>query len=787
MPHLRRAFNKDLDGPGVGAALIINNAKTPWKTLADNVGSDTLSDRQSYPLNFRQLEEKDTRPNDPVANRYLTRYEKQTGRSQKTMSTLLEQIKSLRQERRYDEACELSHQLIALDGQNANAWWNLALAQHSLGELQDSITSLKTLLKLAPNFASGWAQYGVVLAANKQEDQGLKALSHALHLDPDQAFAARQAARICRERKDSSGEIQYLTRLDAIGQADGNDLNQLGIAYWEKNHFGEAIDYYSRSAAELEDCAPYYNLALVYNHDEVSQDTDAVDCLERALLIDPQYEKATAKMATIKPRLEKLAQNVLQDGELGLPKDDWYQFYVNPFELLVGRNYQYDIDAYDAKLIQRLKRRLIQEIELEDGQIHYVEGLSIDKSRAIGLCEELNDDTLKKYHWLVFSETNFLDFLTRGGVRHFLCLEDYKPLELLEEVGDKTSGFREWLSIPFARQYDLVLTRALQNKRESLVEALFDGRRWILREHEERCFEGARRQVDQLLVYLRQADEQAKDVKPTISQMTATLNHSRIISFINLLPEPFRDQQNEAVRLIRQIAITAVNEHGDADLSKEILTISKKFSFKSAALTQRLVEDFNEIEKLIAQERKHEAKLTLGADRLEITKDGVRKGTTFIAADNVTSIRWGVLITGTQYQHIYEFLMVCRNKSGLETIFSWRSSNEIETQQKLFTSLIGAALNYIVPKIYEKIQGHLDAGNEVKIGSCTLKKNALMFKKYGWFSSKEIAIPWSRVETSMSNGVLCVYDRSDRKSRAEMNIRDTDNAVILQFLASINK
>lgn len=704
-----------------------------------------------------------------------------------TVLAQLAQIKSLRQERRYDKACELAHELIASDERNTDAWWNLALAQHSLGNLEDSISSLKTVLKLAPGFAPGWTQYGVVLAANKQIEQSLKALSHALQLDPNHASAAKQAAQICKERKDSDGEIHYLTRLDAMGHADGNDLNRLGIAYFEKKHFGKAIDYYHRSAAVLESCAPYFNLALAYNHDEVSQDADAIDCLERALLIDPDYEKATARLATIKPRLEKLAQNVLQDGEIGLPKEDWYQFYVNPFELLVGRNYDYDIDEYDAKQIQRLKRRLIQEIELEDGEIHYVEGLAIDKSRAIGLCEELNDETLKNYHWLVFSEPNLLGFLTRGEIRHFLCLEDYKPLDLLEELDSEWSGFREWLSMPFARQYELVLTRALQNKRVPLVESLFDGRRWILREHEERCFEGARRQVDQLLVSLRQAEERAKEVKPTISQMTTTLNNSGLISIINLLPEPFRDQQSEAVSLIRQIAITAVNEHGDTDLSKEILTLSRKFSFKSEALTQRLAEDFKAIEKLIAQERVHEAKLTLGADKLEITKDGVRQGATFIAADNVTSIRWGVLITGTQYQHIYEFLMVCRDKSGLETIFSWRTSNEIEKQEKLFTALIGAAVNYIVPKIYEKIQGHLDAGREVKIGPCSLMKNALMFEKSGWFSSKQMALPWSRVETSMSNGVLSVYDRGDPKSRAEMEIRDTENAVILQFLASILK
>jgi hypothetical protein len=54
--------------------LIIRKAKSPWGVAADSVGSDIVSGRQSYPLNFRQLKEKDARPNAPFADGYSTRY-----------------------------------------------------------------------------------------------------------------------------------------------------------------------------------------------------------------------------------------------------------------------------------------------------------------------------------------------------------------------------------------------------------------------------------------------------------------------------------------------------------------------------------------------------------------------------------------------------------------------------------------------------------------------------------------------------------------------------------------
>ncbi len=64
----------DLCGLGVGSAFIIRKAKSLWEVVADSVGSDFGSEKQSYSLNFRQLEEKDTRPNAPFANGYSTRY-----------------------------------------------------------------------------------------------------------------------------------------------------------------------------------------------------------------------------------------------------------------------------------------------------------------------------------------------------------------------------------------------------------------------------------------------------------------------------------------------------------------------------------------------------------------------------------------------------------------------------------------------------------------------------------------------------------------------------------------
>jgi tetratricopeptide (TPR) repeat protein len=701
------------------------------------------------------------------------------------MATLIEEIRSLRTLRQYEKARDLSMQLLKSDERNADAWWNLALAQGSLFDFEGALESLKSVLKLSPKFAAGWAQYGVYLAANGQPSQGLKALSQALQNDPSHEFAARQAARICHEQKDTAGQIHYLNRLDAMGKANGDDFNALGIAHWEKKHFSTAIEYYHRSASISKGSAPYFNLALVYNHNEVSQDVDAVDSLERVLKIDPSHKRAKEQIDRIKPRLQSLASVVLSLGESGLQKDEWYRFYINPFELLVGTNKDYQLEAFDTKTIQRLKNQLLQEIELEDGFVHYLDGLRLDKSKAIGVFEELNNETIKRYHWMVFREPHLLSFLSRGDIRHFLCTQDYKPLDLLDEIDSEWSGFKEWLSPFFAKQYDLVLTRAIKHRRSNLIESLFDGRRWVLKDHDELCFEGARRQIDALLEPLRRAEDGAKKVAPTMANLEAILAGDRIVTIVNLLPEPFREQQNEAVSFLRGMSIKAFNEHEDTELARSILALSRKFNFKSTTLKQRLEEDFKQIEKLIAEERKHEAKLTSGNDSWQVTKDGVKKGTVFIPAKDVTSVRWGILIELEQYVHTYRFLVAFRDDRGNLVDFSWRNSDNIEKHRNHFNDLVKAALNYIVPNICEQITNRLREAKPVTIGQCALTQGHIRFEKSGWFSSKQIIIPWKNVETKIQNGNMIVYDTTSPKNLVEMELRTTENAVILPFFQKV--
>lgn len=395
-------------------------------------------------------------------------------------SETIKRSQDLRKERRYQEAFAAAQQATQLDPTSANAWWQFGLNAHSIDDLPTALIALRETVRLAPSFSSGWAQYGRALSRSGKIEEAEKAYLQALRTDPTDISTLRLVATFYAEKKDTEGHLKIFLKLDELGETDSDELNRLGILFHNNKNFGKALYYYRRSAAAIPSTAAFFNQGLVYCDREVSQDADAVDSWRRALAIDPNYTKAKERLAAITPRLSKLANDAIAVHSTLLSPDEWFQHYINPFELL-GVERGTSLEELDAKTLQRLKKILLQEIALESGRVTWLDGFVVDQSRAIGLCEEITDAAKKTFHWNVFENERLLRFLTRGEHLHFLYDEEYFPLATLVALDDEEdSDFRQWVSKPFSQQYDLVLSRAIELGSIAIVEALFDGRRWVL-------------------------------------------------------------------------------------------------------------------------------------------------------------------------------------------------------------------------------------------------------------------------------------------------------------------
>lgn len=475
-----------------------------------------------------------------------------------------------------------------------------------------------------------------------------------------------------------------------------------------------------------------------------------------------------------------------------LPKDQWYLHYLNPLQLL---GCPADVDLHDLgpRALKGLKDRLLKEIELEDGAVAWLPGVRFDASRAIGACGELQGDIERRFHWYVFRSPALLDFLTRGAFppgprgEAALCAASCGPpgFPLGEE---ESAAFRTWLSEPFARQFDLVLTKAIERRDGALTARLLAQSRTAAAAFANAGFKSTRRQVGRLLEPLREAGESSKQTRPSPAGLDALLQENFLIDLLNGLPVDFLDYRDEAAAIIRAIAHAAFTKHADIDLAKAILEMSGRLENVSPGLRAHIEDDFADIGEIIARKSASEARLTAGDTPWEITRHGALKGAQHIPAGEATALRAGTLINRVPGgAATYDFLIAVTGQ-GTEIRYAWQVSQdgaeegEIERNMQYFCALLDAAFAYILPVIVRRIAALLEAGGAVDIGPCSATRAGVSITTAGWFSARRRTVPWERLGVDLAEGDLVVFDSASPAVRARLDLRTTDNAVVLRAL-----
>jgi tetratricopeptide (TPR) repeat protein len=693
--------------------------------------------------------------------------------------------KSLYAAQRYAEALPLLMASARATPNDELLWQQAVLAASNTGSHGQAVELARQALVHHPRSDWMWRQLGSELLTCNKLVEAAEALDRARHINPESPFLWRFMALLCRKQKDITGEIRVLTNLIALDKADTHDLNALGIAYYNQKDFAAAIECYRFAAAAGRNPSALFNMGLVFSDREVSQDLDASDAYRRVLLIDPSNTRAAQCLEATKRKLIALATAVRPLAAGLLQRDELFRFYVNPFELL--QLAPPDVNGtLDIKAVQRAKKRLLQEIELNDGAVSWLDNCHIDRSRALEAEDALHDEMLREYHSEVFTNVPLLRFLTRGDMEHFVYSDSNFPHRTLARI-EADDAFLDFLSGPFAKQFNLLLTRAVERRLLPVVEALLDGRRWVRREDDEICFEGASKRVETLALLMRQKAEDGVKRRIEHAELVAFFKQHSIPELFNLLPTPFASVQRDLVSSIRTLAIACFNEHGDTELSKSVLNLCNQFTFRSVELTARLKEDYQTIERLIAEERKYESHLQLGGNRpIAITKDGIRDGTTFLPAASVAAVRWGTTIARGGSDDVYEFFFSANDGAGKSITVNWRSQGtDAVDQREHFASMIRATLTYLAKHIVAGLRSRVLSGPPFTIGNCTLHQNGVSFQTQGFIFRKSHTIRWDDVVTEASGGNIIVRSRSHPSAMCTQSMRDVDNAVLLPLLVSL--
>jgi hypothetical protein len=749
-----------------------------------------------------------------------------------TAQELRETGQKLFKSRQYAEAIPLLKSAAEAFPKDESIWSDLILAASAGGQHEQAVEFAKQAIRQLPRSDWLWRQLGNELTTLERLDEAEKALDNSRSLNPNAEWLWRYFAALHRKRKNPEKEIEALENLDSLGKASGTDLNQLGIAYHNHKNYGKALEFYRLSAATEPGFAPFFNMGLVFNDPEISQDVDAADAYRRALVLKPDYERGQKELAATKQKLIPLAEKARTEAVGLIRSDEYFQFYVSPFEALPIQPREIlpgfivdsqgiakmrlalrECDASDVKAIQRAKKRLLHEIDLNDGKVSWLDNHPLDKARALALEDELYDETKREHHWVIFQNKRLLRFLTHGDIEHFLYSDDYFPRETLGMLDDEPE-FVTFLSKPFARQYNLVLTRAIERRLLSVMETLFDGRRWVGSEDDDLCFAGAYRRIQELVEAMRSKVQEGGQRKIGVAELEEFLREKAFHpELFNNLPVAFRSLQNEVVAEIRSLALSSYNKHRDSELSRAVLDLSKHFRFKSIELNKRLEEDFKTIERLIAEERKHaadERKHSFSAlvqrnVTLNISAKGVQYGSTDIKPEDVESLRWGIYVrtvNGVESEHSCTIAVggttnsvdIEFNKRGIvgDVKSFFRKQGDVipvcdmssADQEAVFRKAIDAIGHFLLSPLVMKLFERVLADVPVQIGPCTLSKLGVAFET-GMIFRKNQLVSWADAATQAANGQIFLYSSGNQKTKISMAIRDTENAVVLPILCEM--
>jgi tetratricopeptide (TPR) repeat protein len=697
-------------------------------------------------------------------------------------SSLAKKATVLRKEGSIEEALIVALAGVAADGECIESWYQVALSSEDLKKTQLALEAFEKVVELNDEFAYGWSRYGKSLQQTGRSAEALDAFEMALIWDETEQDALLGLINLYGqdgELKDKDKQFEVLKKYDETYKIrTSSNNNILGNGYLQREYYLEAINCYKRCFKENDFPYARHNTGIAYAC--LNEHLNALDILEENKALYPEYEPTQTNIKSYIEIIKKNTDKLTADGYSLIDKKEYYDIYINPFELLEADR-EDEIENFDIKKIQKLKKNLLQEIELEDGVLPWMGDMIFDKSKIISYLDDLGDEILKEYHWRIFKDKNLLSFLSKGEIDLFIDVPSTELIDIRIEVRDDDE-FANWLGRYFSKQYDKILCIAIQKNKSNLINILLGGRILVADTQIDLCYEKSHQALNNSIQQFRGSEKQAEIILPSFETITALIRNAGLDQFILKLPYQFKDLQTELAKLFRDISISCNNIHDDSELSKKFLQLGKAYTLKNSSLALKIKEDENKINEIIAEEKKKESHLKFGSAESSITKDGLKYGNTLLNTKDISSVRWGVLITQGDYSKTYNFLLAAKGL-GKEVIIKWDASKDIEKQQDLYQKQIDALILFILPSVIERIKTKLATGSPDQIGPCRVYEDRVQFETKGWFSKKIHILKWNQVNTELRGGMMILFEKSNPSVKVEMSLRDTDNALILHFLA----
>jgi len=238
----------------------------------------------------------------------------------------------------FDDAIECFKEVIDINPKSEPGWNNYGLVLLEDGQYQEALNSFDKVTDINPNNIDAWFNKGSLLAKVKKYEDAVECYDKVLDIDPDDdgAYRNRKQAelKLKRSRKlEREKEAIIRTQKGLEGRRgerrieDADEWLEVGTDYFENGNYEKAIRFFKKALdmdEENKDAWVMYGIALV----ETQEYQDAMDCFDRATDIDPDNTKAWYNKAELLVRFKKFKDALLcYDEVLDIDPDDEDAYY----------------------------------------------------------------------------------------------------------------------------------------------------------------------------------------------------------------------------------------------------------------------------------------------------------------------------------------------------------------------------------------------------------------------------------------------------------------------------
>jgi tetratricopeptide (TPR) repeat protein len=707
----------------------------------------------------------------------------------------------------YAKASELYYEAIKLGAGSLDIYNRIAYALSSINNYKEAAIYYAKSLEIKKT-ALNYNNLGICLENIGKAEEARIEYQRAVDIEPSSRKYLKNLAFVYSKLNNEDERYKLLEKIVKMDGADSVDWSTLGGKKYARGDFEGAIEAYRNSLYRHTNPAEIFRY-IGFCHKEQHRLLDAYFSFKQSIRFNPEDKYSKDKIELLNKSLDEIKKVEVRYKEYSLPSNDQY---INPYSLLYFEEDDSEINEDDIRgevdnwdqmksLINRRKKELKAEYELNDGKVSWFPYFLITEDVAHRVLSQLDDNGWNEYHWLVFRQPLLNKFLTIGDSEYFLN----KKCAPYTFAIDEFIRLRDSIEAPYPEEYIRFISPYFKNKWASLVRRMLEKTDYdsmlpivslfysllpmTISDYEEAIcplVEYSKYRIK----YLDRLDDELIDGKDVNTNAVGNIGYIEY-RILNAIPHDLTSKIRRDLALAyRSLAITQTNKHDKYDQSKYLLSIASGFK-PDKLLQEKLKNDQKDIADLIEKDKKREEakssysfkkehKPFLGKKRfIEITPELFTADQKTVQAKDITGIAYAITINRTNGIRTGETTIVSISTNTDVIHVQWL--NEVDFQS-VVRSLMMLHSQELIKNIAARIKRDSYTLSNKSGTLVNFTKNGAQYTSGAFFFKKDHLIPYKDLKAELYQGDLVVSAISNKDYCKHVPMESVWNAVLMPFV-----